>query len=565
MFRCLKLGKRNESEEMRKVTKNIKMGERYKLAALAMPRRQSLLYTKIRIMALAVLAGGLSTSALEVHFLQHGETTWDRSKIVQGSIPYVRLTLQGVRMAEDTAKGMKTENIRYDRIYASNLLRAYRTAEIVAEAQGTKPIVDTRLREMGMGKYEGVRYAKDEHPDDNLKNFFEGIGPYVPSGAGAESMDEVEARLKSFLDEVVRPLDGKVDKILCVTHPQVLKALVGMFAGDKASETVKNPIQRNCCVHVLDYKDGGFSVKEMGRIYYDAKAFETLQEPMMVAHRGFGDRGWGRAEASKPGYSNAVDTVCDVVKLDLRCTKDGVIVLNHDGNLKRTMGWNVNITNVTYTELYEKGRYRYNKWKQRTPLDMRIVRLDEALEILRPAPQFWVDFKYFAPEFADKVVQTFRDAKIDLSRVMVATFTEKALVHFKEKYPSIRRISHIFWKYHPELNIYAKLKPGQTPDAPFINGMPAGRFTTREKLLSGLVDYIKKHGLYGVHLPRSQSTAEDVTYLRSHGVKWVSLYFVQETEQALAVRSWGVDGFVTDCVTKVRMAYGNSEETTGTK
>ena len=520
---------------------------------------------KIRISAIIALVGVLSVSALEVHFLQHGETTWDRATVVQGSVPYVRLTLQGVRMAEETAEGMKSANVRYDRIYASDLLRAQRTAEIVAGVQGVKVIADARLRDMGMGKYEGVRYAKGDYPDDNLKNFAEGTGPYVPTGSGAESMDDVASRLKSFLGEVVRPLDGKADKILCVTHPQVLKALAREFAGGNASEAAKNPVQRNCCVHVLDCKDGRFTVKETGRIYYDAKSFETLQEPLMVAHRGFGDRGSGRAEASRPAYTNAVDSVCDVVKLDLRCTKDGVIVLNHDGNLKRTMGWNVNITNVTYAELYEKGRYSYNKWLQKKPLDMRIVRLDEALEILHPVPQFWIDFKYYDPEFADKVVQTFIDAKIDLSRVMVATFTEKAIVQFKEKYPSIRRISHIFWKYHQDLNMYANLRPGKTLDAPFSNGKPSGHFMAREKLLSGLADYIKKHDLYGVHLPRRQSAEDDVKFLRNIGVKWVSLYFVQDAEEALPLRSWGVNGFVTDDVTMVRKAYGRSKKSKGAK
>ena len=77
---------------------------------------------------------------------------------------------------------------------------------------------------------------------------------------------------------------------LCVAHSFVLKTLVREFAGDGASEAAKNPIQRNCCVHVLECKNGRFSVKETGRIYYDAKDFEVQPEPIMVAHRGAGDR-----------------------------------------------------------------------------------------------------------------------------------------------------------------------------------------------------------------------------------------------------------------------------------
>ena len=525
---------------------------------------------KILILAVAVLASGLAATALEVHFLRHGETAWNRAKVLQGSIPYTDLTPRGVKMAEDTAKGMAAAGIRYDRIYASNLLRAQRTAEIIAKAQGMKPTVDTRLREMGMGKYEGMRYAKGEYPDDNLKNFFEGTDPYVPTGTGAESFDDVAARLKSFLDEVVRPMEGKADKILCVAHSFVLKALVKEFAGDNASEAAKNPIQRNCCVHVLECKDGRFTLKETGKIYYDAKAFETLQEPLMVAHRGFGDASPWIPESSKLAYSNAVDTVCDIVKLDLRSTKDGVVVLTHDRNLKRLMGWDVAVTNVTYAELYEKGRYRWPGRSDKTRQRQRIVRLDEGLEIIRPIPQIWLDFKYFSPEFAEKAVQAVRDANIDFSRVMVATFTEKALEYFKEKYPSIRRIGHIYWRYFPDINVYGlEEKNTWRREAVYWRGKPRGHFPTREKMMSAMLDYIRRLDLYGVHLPISMkkeiTTADDVKFLRANGVKWLSLWFVQETEQAAAVRSWGVDGFVTDYVTRVRKAYDNREEAKGEK
>jgi broad specificity phosphatase PhoE len=197
-----------------------------------------------------------------------------------------------------------------------------------------------------MGKYEGMRYAKGKYPDDNIMNFFEGTGPYVPTGAGAESMDDVAVRLKSFLDETVRPLDGKVDKILCVTHSFVLKTLVREFAGDSASDAAKKPLQKNCCVHVLEYKDGRFSVKETGRTYYNPENFETVPEPLMVAHRGFGNRSSWRPESSRPAYSNSVSTACDIVKLDLQSTKYGVIVMSHDKHLKRLMNWDVRITEV---------------------------------------------------------------------------------------------------------------------------------------------------------------------------------------------------------------------------
>ena len=54
---------------------------------------------KILILAVAVLASGLAATALEVHFLRHGETAWNRAKALQGAIPYTDLTPRGGKTA----------------------------------------------------------------------------------------------------------------------------------------------------------------------------------------------------------------------------------------------------------------------------------------------------------------------------------------------------------------------------------------------------------------------------------------------------------------------------------
>jgi len=54
-------------------------------------------------------------------------------------------------------------------------------------------------------------------------------------------------------------------------------------------------------------------------------------EPKRVAHRGAGDL--TMPEASLPAYSNAVETACDIVKLDVQRTRDGAIVTDHVSEL----------------------------------------------------------------------------------------------------------------------------------------------------------------------------------------------------------------------------------------
>ena len=472
---------------------------------------------------LAAFAAMMPTAAsadVEICFLRHGETSWNRAKILQGSIPYTDLTSKGRRMAKETAKGMAAAGIRFGRIYTSPYRRARHTAEIVSSAWGgPAPVDDIRLREMCFGRYEGVRYSEGQYPDENLRRFFEEPDRYVPSGDGAESFADVRARLRDFLEKEVRPLDGKVERVLCVAHSLVLRALVMEIAGDSATAEAKKTIQKNCCVHTVLYSGGRFTMKDTGRIFYSAEAFGAAPEPKMVAHRGAGDL--SMPEASLPAYSNAVATVCDIVKLDVQCTKDGVPVMGHDGKLSRVMGWNVAIADLDYAELFERGRFL----EKGRPGSWRIVRLDEALAIVKPVPEFWIDFKSFSEGLAEKKRAALAAAGIDESRVMVATFNRPALDYFRRRHPNIRRIGHF---------------SGQKGEG--------ARISTEEALR--LSD---EYGLYGLNLPIKgrQTQAEDVAILKKSGL-WISLWFVQDAATAAYCRTLSADAFVTDHVSRVR-------------
>ena len=254
----------------------------------------------------------------------------------------------------------------------------------------------------------------------------------------------------------------------------------------------------------------------------------------MVAHAGAGDL--TMPPASKPAYSNAVATACDIVKLDLQYTKDKQIVMGHDPDLKRVMGWNTNITAVTYAEILDKGRFL----EHGKPGNERIVRLDEALAIVKTAPEFWLDFKHFNPEMAEKVLCEVAKAGIGLERLMVATFTKPALQYFRDHHPEIRRVGHIgvtaltngTWKCY---------------------AAPKKTFKDRREVMDAVLRYRDEMGLFGVNMPviSSQTRPEDVTYLQQNGL-WVSLWFVQNEQKAWKYRTAHADAFVTDHVSKAR-------------
>ncbi len=241
------------------------------------------------------------------------------------------------------------------------------------------------------------------------------------------------------------------------------------------------------------------------------------KSPLMIAHRGQGDL--TMPEHSLAAYRDAVAQKMDIVKLDLQRTKDGVIVMCHDDSLGRLMGWKVAFTNVTYAEVLEKGRYLD---KKRKPTNEKIVRLDEALEIVKGQPEFWIDFKNpkaFDADFAEAALAAFKKAGIDQSRIMLATFTVPALKYFKEKHPNIRRVGHI---------------------APGLYG-------------PGLYAFCEKYGLWGVNMPgiNHRTTHEAIRKLKERGL-WVSIWIVNKRELADFYRDSGIDAFVTDFVSRIR-------------
>lgn len=85
------------------------------------------------------------------YFLRHGETDWNRRRVMQGHID-IALNDVGIRQAMDVAPAVG--NLPIKTICTSTLARARRTAEIVNVNNVPIVVLDT-LKECGFGVYEG--------------------------------------------------------------------------------------------------------------------------------------------------------------------------------------------------------------------------------------------------------------------------------------------------------------------------------------------------------------------------------------------------------------------------
>ena len=202
---------------------------------------------------------------MEVYFLRHGQTEWNRLRRIQGATEWTDLSDEGVHDAEMARDGLLARGLSFDRLYSSPYRRALHTAQVIGEGLGIEPVVDTRLREMSFGPYEGTPYGNDNFVDDNLRACFKNPDRYV-APKGAESFDDVAVRVKDFLDTELAPAVGHCERVLAVAHGCVLRTVLRLVEGRALSDFWKGE-QPNCCAHVIAFSGGRFILKERAIVF----------------------------------------------------------------------------------------------------------------------------------------------------------------------------------------------------------------------------------------------------------------------------------------------------------
>ncbi|XP_071975633.1 lysophospholipase D GDPD3 [Engystomops pustulosus] len=126
-----------------------------------------------------------------------------------------------------------------------------------------------------------------------------------------------------------------------------------------------------------------------------------------ISHRGGAGE---RIENTMEAFENAVAHHTDLLELDCHMTKDGRVVVSHDGNLLRQTGHNVNIRDVTYEELpqYKPSlEVTFFPGHMSTGTDRRIPLLEEVFQRYPDKP-INVEIKEDSDELIKKVSELVR-------------------------------------------------------------------------------------------------------------------------------------------------------------
>jgi probable phosphoglycerate mutase len=165
------------------------------------------------------------THLTRVVAVRHGETVWNAEMRMQGQLD-TALSARGRWQARRAAAALAEEGI--EAIFASDLARAYDTAEALATRLGLPIATDAGLRERSFGVFQGHLYADiDVRWPAEAARWRRHDPDFGPDGG--ETLREFSARAVAACTRIAASQPGR--SIAIVTHGGVLDCLYRAAAG----------------------------------------------------------------------------------------------------------------------------------------------------------------------------------------------------------------------------------------------------------------------------------------------------------------------------------------------
>ena len=177
--------------------------------------------------------------------IRHGETLWNLEQRCQGFTD-IELSDKGILQAERVAAYL-AKNFRLQAIYSSDLARAKKTAEAIAQKQGLSVKTDQRLRELNQGEFEGQQlFVTLKDQPEVLEKWYKEPAEFLMPGG--ESLTQLQARTWPAFNEIVDKHQGENSVIvghnLCITTIlcKILNLHLNQFRRIKQSSAALNEV-----------------------------------------------------------------------------------------------------------------------------------------------------------------------------------------------------------------------------------------------------------------------------------------------------------------------------------
>lgn len=174
----------------------------------------------------------------EIYFIRHGESEANAANLVAGQTD-PSLTPKGVQQAETAGEFAKTQQLKFDLIVSSPLIRARNTASIIAKYVGYPEAniqLKDELKERNCGDFEGGPTESYYSTPETVS-----VNEY-----GVESLEHLYERASNFIDWLKKEYADK--RVLIVSHTGIGKMLRIVLEGRDAEEMDKTVIIPNATI-----------------------------------------------------------------------------------------------------------------------------------------------------------------------------------------------------------------------------------------------------------------------------------------------------------------------------
>ncbi|MBQ8686071.1 MAG: histidine phosphatase family protein [Clostridia bacterium] len=197
--------------------------------------------------------------ATKLYLIRHGESEANARDVFLGHTD-LELTAKGKAQAEQTASFLQTVNA--DVIYASDLQRAYHTAQATAKRLGLPVVKDERLREIYCGEWENKSFSYlQEAYKESYGVWCNNVG--LSQTDGGESVEELQARIVAALQEIAEKNSGKT--VLVFTHATPIRCFAGYCEKKSLAALKEIPWASNASVTHAVYREGEFTLVEYSK------------------------------------------------------------------------------------------------------------------------------------------------------------------------------------------------------------------------------------------------------------------------------------------------------------